>query len=329
MSFKALVLDQIDNKIRRSWKDLDDGDLPAGEVIVRVAYSGLNYKDGLILKGLARLVRDYPHIPGIDFSGTVEASDSPDFKPGDEVIATGWALGERRWGGFTQKAKVDANMLVRMPAGLDLERAMALGTAGFTAMLAVMALERAGITSDRGEVLVTGAAGGLGSVAVALLAKLGYGVVASTGRTETHEYLKSPGAGSIVDRGELSEPGVRPLEKARWEGVIDTVGGVTLARAYAQTAPHGALAVCGNAGGNDLNMTVLPLILRGVGLLGIDSNFCPGDLRRQAWSRLAEDMPADKLEAITTVEPFARLPELGEAILEGKIRGRTVIDVNT
>ncbi len=329
MSFKALVLDQIDNKIRRSWKDLDDGDLPAGEVIVRVAYSGLNYKDGLILKGLARLVRDYPHIPGIDFSGTVEASDSPDFKPGDEVIATGWALGERRWGGFTQKAKVDANMLVRMPAGLDLERAMALGTAGFTAMLAVMALERAGTTSDRGEVLVTGAAGGLGSVAVALLAKLGYGVVASTGRKETHEYLKSLGAGSIIDRGELSEPGVRPLEKARWEGVIDTVGGVTLARAYAQTAPHGALAVCGNAGGNDLNMTVLPLILRGVGLLGIDSNFCPGDLRRQAWSRLAEDMPADKLEAITTVEPFARLPELGEAILEGKIRGRTVIDVNT
>ena len=329
MSFKALVLDQIDNKIRQSWKDLDDGDLPAGEVIVRVAYSGLNYKDGLILKGLARLVRDYPHIPGIDFSGTVEASDSPDFKPGDEVIATGWALGERRWGGFTQKAKVDANMLVRMPAGLDLERAMALGTAGFTAMLAVMALERAGITSDRGEVLVTGAAGGLGSVAVALLAKLGYGVVASTGRKETQEYLKSLGAGSIIDRGELSEPGVRPLEKARWAGVIDTVGGVTLARAYAQTATHGALAVCGNAGGNDLNMTVLPLILRGVGLLGIDSNFCPGDLRRQAWLRLAEDMPADKLEAITTVEPFARLPELGEAILEGKIRGRTVIDVNT
>jgi acrylyl-CoA reductase (NADPH) len=328
MSFKALVLDQIDNKVRQSWKDLDDGDLPAGEVTVRVAYSGLNYKDGLILKGLARLVRVYPHIPGIDFSGTVEASDSPDFKPGDEVIATGWAIGERRWGGYSQKARVDADMLVGMPAGLDLERAMAHGTAGFTAMLAVMALERAGITGERGEVLVTGAAGGLGSIAVALLAKLGYAVAASTGRRETHEYLKSLGAGSIVDRKELADPGVRPLEKARWAAVIDTVGGTTLARAYAQTAPHGALAVCGNAGGNDLNLTVLPMILRGVGLLGIDSNYCPGDLRRQAWSRLARDMPVDKLDAITTVEPFARLPELGVAILEGKIRGRTVIDVN-
>lgn len=328
MTFKALVLDQIDNKVRQSWKDLDVGDLPAGEVTVRVAYSDLNYKDGLILKGLARLVRDYPHIPGIDFSGTVEASDSPDFKPGDEVIATGWALGERHWGGFTQKARLNANMLVKMPAGLDLKRSMAQGTAGFTAMLAVMALERAGITPDRGEVLVTGAAGGLGSVAIALLAKLGYTVAASTGRKETHDYLKSLGAGSIVDRSELSEPGVRPLEKVRWAGVIDTVGGTTLARAFTQTDTHGALAVCGNAGGNDLNTTVLPLILRGVALIGIDSNFCPGDLRRQAWSRLATDMPAEKLDAITTVEPFDKLPELGEAILEGKIRGRTVIDVN-
>ncbi len=328
MTFKALVLDQVDNKVRQSWKDLDEGDLPAGEVTVRVAYSDLNYKDGLILKGLARLVRAYPHIPGIDFSGTVEASDSPDFKPGDEVIATGWGLGESRWGGFTQKARADANMLVKMPAGLDLKRAMAHGTAGFTAMLSVMALERAGITPDSGEVLVTGAGGGLGSVAVALLAKLGYSVAASTGRQETHEYLKSLGAGTIVNRGELSEESVRPLEKARWAGVIDTVGGTTLARAYTQTNTHGAIAVCGNAGGNDFKTTVLPLILRGVSLLGIDSNFCPGELRREAWSRLVADMPADKLDAITTEEPFARLPELGEAILEGKIKGRTVIDVN-
>ncbi|MCZ6861448.1 MAG: oxidoreductase [Alphaproteobacteria bacterium] len=328
MTFKALILDHVDNKVRQTWKDLDDGDLPAGEVTVRVAYSDLNYKDGLILKGQARLVRIYPHIPGIDFSGTVESSDSTDFKPGDEVIATGWGLGERRWGGYTQKARLDANMLVKMPAGLDLKRAMAHGTAGFTAMLAVIALERAGIAADNGDVLVTGAAGGLGSVAVALLAKLGYSVAASTGRQETHEYLKSLGAGTIVDRSELAEPGVRPLEAARWAGVIDTVGGITLARAITQTVAHGALAVCGNAGGNDLKTTVLPLILRGVSLLGIDSNFCPLELRKEAWSRLAADMPADKLDAITTVEPFARLPDLGEAILEGKIRGRTVIDVN-
>ena len=328
MSFKALMLDQVDNKVRQTWKDLDDGDMPAGEVTVRVAYSDLNYKDGLILNGQARLVRIYPHIPGIDFSGTVESSDSTDFKPGDVVIATGWGLGERRWGGYTQKARLDANMLVKMPAGLDVKRAMAHGTAGFTAMLAVMALERAGIAADSGDVLVTGAAGGLGSVAVALLAKLGYSVAASTGRQETHEYLKSLGAGTIVDRSELSEPGVRPLEAARWAGVIDTVGGTTLARALSQTATHGALAVCGNAGGNDLKTTVLPLILRGVSLIGIDSNFCPLELRKEAWSRLAADMPADKLDAITTVEPFARLPDLGEAILEGKIRGRTVIDVN-
>ncbi|MHA1537041.1 MAG: MDR family oxidoreductase [Alphaproteobacteria bacterium] len=328
MTFKALVLEEVDGKVRQSWKDLDEGDLPVGEVTVRVAYTDLNYKDGLILKGLARLVRVYPHIPGIDFSGTVENSKSPDFQPGDEVIATGWALGERHWGGFAQMARVDANMLVKMPAGLDLKRAMAHGTAGFTAMLAVMALERAGIATERGEVLVTGAGGGLGSVAVALLAKLGYSVAASTGRAETHDYLRSLGAGTIVDRAELAEPSVRPLEKARWSAVIDTVGGNTLARAFTQTDTHGAIAVCGNAGGNELNTTVLPLILRGVSLLGIDSNFCPSELREQAWARLSRDMPADKLDAITTVEPFARLPELGEAILEGKIRGRTVIDVN-
>jgi len=328
MTFKALMLQQVDNKVVQSWKDLDNGDLPAGEVTVRVAYSDLNYKDGLILKGLARLVRDYPHIPGIDFSGTVEASNSPDFQPGDEVIATGWALGERHWGGFSQKARVDASMLVKMPAGLDLKRAMAQGTAGFTAMLAVMALERAGIAPDGGEVLVTGAAGGLGSVAVALLAKLGYRVAASTGRAETHGYLTALGAGAIIDRKELSEPGVRPLEKARWAGVVDTVGGTTLTRAFAQTDIHGAIAVCGNAGGNELNSTVLPLILRGVSLLGIDSNFCPAGLRNEAWTRLAADMPADKLDEITTVEPFAKVPELGEAILAGKVRGRTVIDVN-
>ncbi|HUT49851.1 MAG TPA: MDR family oxidoreductase [Alphaproteobacteria bacterium] len=328
MSFKALMLEEADGKVTQTWKELEDGDLPEGEVTIRVAYSDLNYKDGLILKGLARLVRDYPHIPGIDLSGTVEASTSPAWQEGDDVVVTGWAVGERHWGGYTQKQRVKAAMPVKLPGGIDLKRAMALGTAGFTAMLAVIALERHGITPDRGEVLVTGAAGGLGSVAVALLAKLGYQVAASTGRPATHDYLKSLGATAIVDRAELSEPSNRPLEKARWAAAIDTVGGVTLARAFASIETHGSIAVCGNAGGNDLATTVLPLILRGVNLLGIDSNFCPSDLRTEAWTRLASDMPMDKLDAMTEVIAFAELPAKGEAILKGKVRGRCVVDVN-
>ena len=328
MSFKALMLEEADGNVTQAWKELEDGDLPEGEVTIRVAYSDLNYKDGLILKGLARLVRDYPHIPGIDLSGTVEDSTSPDWQEGDQVVVTGWALGERHWGGYTQKERVKAGMPVKLPAEIDLKRAMALGTAGFTAMLAVIALERHGITPDSGEVLVTGAAGGLGSVAVALLAKLGYQVAASTGRAETHDYLKSLGAAALVDRAELSEPSSRPLEKARWAAAIDTVGGVTLARAFASIETHGSIAVCGNAGGNDLVATVLPLILRGVNLLGIDSNFCPTDLRNQAWGRLATDMPMDKLDAMTEVIPFAEVPARGEAILKGQVRGRCVIDVN-
>jgi acrylyl-CoA reductase (NADPH) len=328
MSFKALMLEEADGKVTQAWKDLEDADLPEGEVTIRVAYSDLNYKDGLILKGLARLVRDYPHIPGIDLSGTVEASSSPDWKEGDEVVVTGWAMGERHWGGYAQKARLKASMPVKLPAGIDLKRAMALGTAGFTAMLSVIALERHGITPERGEVLVTGAAGGLGSVAVALLATLGYQVAASTGRAETHDYLKSLGASAIVDRAELSEPSSRPLEKTRWVGAIDTVGGVTLARTFAQIDTHGSVAVCGNAGGNDLATTVLPLILRGVNLLGIDSNFCDPGLRGEAWARLGSTMPMDKLDAMTEVIPFAALPEKGDAILKGQVRGRTVVDVN-
>jgi len=328
MSFKALMLEEADGKVTQAWKELQDGDLPEGEVTIRVAYSDLNYKDGLILKGLARLVRNYPHIPGIDLSGTVEASTSPDWKEGDEVVVTGWAVGERHWGGYTQKERLKASMPVKLPDGIDLKRAMALGTAGFTAMLAIITLERHGLTPDKGEVLVTGAAGGLGSVAVALLAKLGYQVAASTGRQETHDYLKDLGAATIVDRAELSEPSNRPLEGARWAGAVDTVGDVTLARAFASIETHGSIAVCGNAGGNDLVTTVLPLILRGVNLLGIDSNFCPTDLRTEAWSRLASDMPMDKLDAMSHVIPFADVPGEGEAILKGQVRGRCVVDVN-
>lgn len=328
MTFKALVLEEADGKVSQHWKELDDGDLPEGEVTIRVAYSDLNYKDGLILKGLARLVRQYPHIPGIDLSGTVESSTSPALRPGDQVIVTGWSMGERHWGGYAQKARVRANMCVKLPKGLDLKRAMALGTAGLTAMLAILALEAHGVRPDKGQVLVTGAAGGLGSVAVAMLAKLGYEVAASTGRTETHDYLKSLGASAIVDRAELADPSSRPLETARWAGAVDTVGGTVLARTFAQIDTHGSIAVCGNAGGNELNTTVLPLILRGVNLLGIDSNFCQHDQREEAWGRLARDMPMDKLDAMTEAVPFARLPEMGEAILKGKVRGRTVIDVN-
>lgn len=327
MSFKAILLEEKDGKVTSSVASLEDAALPEGDVIVRVAYSDLNYKDGLILNGMARLVRKYPHIPGIDFSGTVESSQSPNFKPGDEVILTGWGLGERHWGGFAQRARVKGDWLVKAPKALGLKRGMALGTAGFTAMLAVMALEDHGLKKD-GEVLVTGAAGGVGSVAVAILAKLGYKVAASTGRAETHDYLKSLGASSIVDRAELSNPTPKPLDTAKWKGVVDTVGGVVLANAFVQTDTHGSLAVCGNAGGADLKATVLPLILRGVNLLGIDSVYCPKDRRQKAWDRLATDLPLDKLDAMTEVKKLADLPALANQILKGQVRGRTVIDVN-
>lgn len=328
MSFKALVLEENDGKVEQTWQDLDESGLPDGDVTIRVAYSDVNYKDGLILNGLARLVRNYPHIPGIDLSGTVEASDADAYKPGDEVIVTGWAMGERHWGGYSQMARLKSDMLVTMPQGLDLKRAMALGTAGFTAMLAVMALERHDVTPDKGTVLVTGAAGGVGSVAVALLAKLGYDVAASTGREETHAYLKDLGATTIVDRTEFSEPEKRPLESARFAGAVDTVGSTSLARVLAQIEPHGAVSACGNASGNDLPTTVLPFILRGVALLGIDSVFCPHDLRNEAWQRLATGMPMDKLDAMTEIHGFDALPDLGSAILKGQVRGRAVIDVN-
>ncbi|MGE0734536.1 MAG: MDR family oxidoreductase [Alphaproteobacteria bacterium] len=327
MSFKAILLEEKDGKVTSSVAALEDNALPEGDVVVRVHYSDLNYKDGLILNGLARLVRKYPHVPGIDFSGVVESSQSSNFKPGDEVILTGWGLGERHWGGFAQKARVKGDWLVKLPKGLSLKRAMALGTAGFTAMLAVMALEDHGLKKD-GDVLVTGAAGGVGSVAVAILAKLGYKVAASTGRAEAHDYLKSLGANSIVDRADLSNAAPKPLDTAKWKGVVDTVGGVVLANAFVQTDTHGSVAVCGNAGGNDLKATVLPLILRGVNLLGIDSVWCPVPRRQKAWERLASDLPMDKLDAMTATKPLADLPALAHQILKGQVRGRTVIDVN-
>ncbi len=334
--FEAIVLEETDGKVEAALQELEDSRLPgfAGEggVTVAVEYTTLNYKDGMVLNGIGRLVRAYPHVPGIDFAGTVEASDHRDYKAGDRVILTGWRVGELTWGGHAQKARVKGDWLVPLPEGLTTRRAMALGTAGFTAMLAVIALEEHGLTPDKGpeagEILVTGAAGGVGSVATAVLATLGYRVAASTGRAETHDYLKSLGAETIVAREELGEPNERPLESGRWAGCVDAVGGTTLARVLAQTKLHGSVAAVGLAGGVALETTVLPFLLRGVNLLGIDSATCPSPRRRAAWARLAADLPMDQLDAMTSEAGLAELLALSGQILKGQIRGRTVIDVN-
>ncbi len=325
MSFHAILLEESEGKVTGSVTELPDDCLPDGDVTVRVDYSSLNYKDGLILKGLARLVRTYPHIPGIDLSGTVQASESADFSPGDRVLLTGWGLGERHWGGFSQLARVKSGWLVKVPEGLSNRQAMAIGTAGFTAMISVMALEEAGLEKSAGPVLVTGASGGVGSVAVAILTHLGYDVTASTGKEDEHDYLRAMGAGNVTDRLESSG---RPLDKGQWAGCVDTVGGTTLVSALTQMNPHASIAVCGNAGGNDLNATVLPLILRGVNLLGIDSVMYPTAHRQTAWRRLASDLPFDKLEAMTEVISLDQTFAISEKILIGGVRGRTVIDVN-
>lgn len=326
-TFRAMMVRQADGGVVAAIEDVPVASLPEGEVTVAVSHSSLNYKDGLVLRGLGGLVKTYPHIPGIDLAGVVEASTAPAYRAGDPVIATGWFIGERHWGGYGAKARLKADWLVPMPAGLDARRAMAIGTAGFTAMQAIVALEAHGLKPDGGEVLVTGAAGGLGSVAVAVLAKLGYAVAASTGRAETHAYLTALGARAIIDRKELATPSGRPLDKERWAAVIDSVGGETLATALRQTRYGGSVAACGLAGGNTLPTSVLPFILRGVNLLGIDSVQCPGPLRRRIWTRLASDLPLDKLDAATTVVPLGALPDLAARILKGDVRGRTVVDV--
>ena len=325
MTFRAILLEENDGNVAGAVTDLDEDRLPEGDVTVRIDYSDLNYKDGLILKGLARLVRNYPHVPGIDFSGTVEQSASPDFAAGDRVVLTGWGLGERHWGGFAQKARVKAGWLVKAPDGLSNLQAMAIGTAGFTAMISVMALEHAGLRKDAGPVLVTGASGGVGSVAVAILAALGYEVTASSGKADEADYLRDLGAAGVIGRLEASG---RPLEKGQWAGCVDTVGGATLATAFAQMNVHSAIAVCGNAGGNDLGTTVLPFILRGVSLLGMDSVMYPAAPRKEAWQRLATDLPIEKLEAMTEVVSLEETFAAGETILKGGVRGRTVVDVN-
>ncbi|CUH87386.1 Acrylyl-CoA reductase AcuI [Phaeobacter sp. CECT 5382] len=303
--------------------------LPEAEVTVAVEYSTVNYKDGLCLspKG-GGLVRKYPHIPGIDFAGTVEASDDARYKPGDKVVLTGWRVGEAHWGGYSQKARVKADWLVPLPAGLDSRQAMAVGTAGLTAMLSVMALEDHGMQKNHGPVLVTGAAGGVGSVATAILANLGYEVAAVTGRPETEDYLRSLGATQIVAREELNETVKRPLESENWAGCIDAVGGAMLARVLGQMKYGASVAAVGLAGGADLPATVIPFLLRGVNLLGIDSVMQPYDNRLRAWQRLATDLPMEKLEAMVQPAVLSDLPKLGAEILQGQVKGRVVVDVN-
>lgn len=326
--FSALVLEERDGKVAAGIQRLSDDRLPPGDVTVRVRASTLNYKDGMILKGIGRLVRTYPHVPGVDFAGVVESSEHADFKPGDEVVLTGWRVGEIHWGGYSQKARVKGEWLVKRPSGLTLEQTMAIGTAGFTAMLAVNALETHGLTPDKGEVLVTGAAGGVGSVAVAILAKLGYQVAASTGRAAEHDYLRTLGASTIIERAELSSPPSRPLAAERWAGAIDAVGGTTLASLLTAVKYGGSVAACGLAGGNDLSTTVLPFLLRGVNLLGIDSVMCPKTSRLAAWERLGRDLPLAKLDALTGRAGLKDLPALADKILQGQVRGRLVIDVD-
>ena len=326
--FRALVLDHGDGKVNASVQELNETSLPAGNVTVAVDYSTINYKDGLVVTGAGGLVKRYPHVPGIDFAGTVLESQHPACKPGDAVVLTGWRVGEVHWGGLAQKARVNGDWLVPLPAGLSTRQAMAVGTAGFTAMLAVMALEAHGLKPNGGEVLVTGAAGGVGSVAVAILARRGYQVVASTGRAETHDYLKSLGAGAVIDRTPFVEPPGRPLETERWAGCVDSVGGNTLARVLAQLKYGGSAAAVGLAGGARLEHTVIPFLLRGVNLLGIDSVMCPRPRRIEAWQRICSDLPASSLAAMSVEIKLAEVPQFAPQILKGLVRGRFVVNVN-
>ncbi|MBN2751505.1 MAG: oxidoreductase [Rhodospirillaceae bacterium] len=327
-AFKAFVVDKTTDGVVGTVKTLTLADLPEGEVLVAVAASTLNYKDGLVAQGLGNLVKTYPHVPGVDFAGTVMSSTSPDYKPGDAVILTGWRVGEIHWGGYAQRAQVQADWLVPLPPELSPRQAMAVGTAGLTAMLCVMALEDGGVTPDKGPILVTGATGGVGSVSVAILSRLGYEVVAMTGKDSEHAYLKELGATSIIDRAELSEPSNKPLERETWAGVVDGVGGVPLARALAQMKYNGVIASCGLAASAKLDTTVIPFLLRGVKLIGIDSVMKPKPDRMKAWARIAKDLPLEKLEAIASDHSLDEIPELAKQILTGKTRGRIVIDVN-
>ena len=330
MTFKALIIDKSpEGNVSAKVESIDEGRLPAdGNVTVAVEYSTLNYKDGLCITAMGDLVRTFPHVPGVDFAGTVEASSDARYKPGDKVILTGWRVGEVWWGGYAQKARVKADWLVPLPKGLTTRRAMAVGTAGFTSMLAVLALERHGLAPANGEVLVTGAAGGVGSVGVALLAAKGYDVAAVTGRPESEKYLRELGAKRIIARAELAEVSKKPLETESWAGCIDAVGGTMLARVLGQLKSGGSVATVGLAGGANVPASIVPFLLRGINLLGINSVTVPYGDRVQAWERIASDLGGDTLEPMVTMAKLADLPRLGRAILKGEVQGRVIVDVN-
>ncbi|MFG1425295.1 MDR family oxidoreductase [Roseixanthobacter glucoisosaccharinicivorans] len=326
-TFTALVIEDEAGKPKASFKQLTFSDLPDHDVLVEIAFSTLNYKDGLAVSGKGRIARKPPLVGGIDLAGTVVESRSPEWRTGDKVVVNGWGLSETEWGGYSRFQRVKSQWLVRLPEAFSLQDAMAIGTAGYTAALCVDSLVAWGAIQPGGkEVLVTGAAGGVGSTAVSLLAKAGYNVTASTGRPDTHDYLAALGASAFIDRASLAEKGA-PLQKERWAGAVDSVGSMTLVNVIAQTVYGGAVAACGLAGGADLPGTVLPHILRSVALLGVDSVMAPAARRANAWARLARDLDRDKLAAMTRVEPMSRLPELAQEILAGQVRGRIVIDV--
>jgi acrylyl-CoA reductase (NADPH) len=325
-TFKAIRIDKADKGTTAALTQFDEAELMDGDVTVRVEWSTLNYKDGLALTGKAPVVRRFPMIAGIDFAGTVEASSHPAWKAGDKVVCTGWGMGETHLGAYAEKARVKGDWLVALPQGLSARDAMAIGTAGFTAMLSVLALETHGVSPKSGPVVVTGAAGGVGSVATAVLSRLGYHVIASTGRASEADYLKGLGAAEVIDRNELSAPG-KPLGKERWAGGVDSVGSTTLANLLSMTKYGGAIAACGLAAGMDLPSSVAPFILRGVCLLGIDSVMCPIEPRKAAWQRLASDLDRSKLSEITTEIPLDEVPEWGAKILAGQVRGRIVVKI--
>ncbi len=325
-TFKALVIDKDDTGQSVGFREFDEADLMDGDVTIRVSHSTLNYKDGLALTGKAPVVRRFPMIPGVDLVGTVETSSHPEFKAGDAVILNGWGLGETHLGAYAQKVRVKGDWLIPLPEGLTPHQAMAIGTAGYTAMLCLMALERHGLTPERGPAIVTGAVGGVGSVAVALLARAGWHVIASTGRPQEAEYLKSLGAAEILERSELAGP-VRPLGKERWAAGIDTVGSVPLANVISMTRYGGAVAACGLAAGMDLPATVAPFILRNVSLLGVDSVMAPKPLRIEAWNRLARELDHAKLASMTSTIPLEEVLEAGSRIVAGQVKGRVVVEI--
>jgi acrylyl-CoA reductase (NADPH) len=325
-TFKALVVTKPDTGYSCNFVDFDERDFMDGDVTVRITHSTVNYKDGLAVTGKGPVIRRFPMIPGVDFAGEVIATSHKDWDPGDHVILNGWGVGEIHHGGYAERAKVKGDWLVRVPYGMTHAQTMAVGTAGYTAMLSLMALEAHSITPSRGPVLVTGAVGGVGSIAVALLARAGYTVIASTGRPEEADYLKNLGASEVIDRAELTGA-VKPLGKERFAGAVDTVGSLTLANVLSQIKYGGAAAACGLAGGADLPSNVMPFILRGVSLLGIDSVQCPAVVRKEAWRRISNELDRDKLDAMTTSVPFDNVKETAASILEGKVRGRAVVEI--